>query len=148
MAATILNPANALILEKSGFRTVIDLESLNFPVVGNMQAVRRSAVKERRAVLVRFTRAFIAGMRKVQSDPEFNKKVLAKYLRIQDKAIIDENYRFNSRANLENIPTIPMQGLRYAIESLIPTVPAAKTLRADSLIDTTILDDALREPIK
>ena len=64
VAATILNPANALILEKSGFKTVIDLESLNCPVVGNMQAVNRSAVKERRPVLVRFTRAFIAGMKK------------------------------------------------------------------------------------
>ena len=100
VAATILNPANALILEKSGFKTVIDLESLNFPVVGNMQAVKRSAVKERRAILVKFMRAFIGGMRKIQSEPELSKKVLAKYLRLQDKAIIEENYRFNSGSYL------------------------------------------------
>ena len=148
VAATIVNPANALVLEKSGFKTVLDLESLNFPVVGNMQAVRRAALKERKTVWVRFMRAFIAGMRKVQSDPEFSKKVLAKYLRLQDLAIVDENFRFNSGPYLENAPTIPLQGLRYAIESLIPTVPAAKNLKVESVIDTTILDEALREPIK
>ena len=144
VAATILNPANALILEKSGFKTVIDLESLNFPVVGNMQAVKRSALKERRPVLIKFMRAFIGGMRKIQSDPELSKKVLAKYLRLQDQAIIEENYRFNSGAYLESAPTIPLEGLRYAIESLVPTVPTARNLKAESLIDTGILDEAIR----
>jgi hypothetical protein len=36
-------------------------------------------------------------------------------------------------------------GLRYAVESLIPTVPAAKNLKAESMIDSSILDAALRE---
>lgn len=144
VAATILNPANALILEKSGFKTVIDLESLNFPVVGNMQAVRRSALKERRPVLVRFMRAFVGAMKRIQSDPELSKKVLAKYLRLQDKEIIDENYRFNSGTYLESVPTIPLEGLRYAIESLVPTVPPAKNLKPEALIDTAILDEAVR----
>jgi ABC-type nitrate/sulfonate/bicarbonate transport system substrate-binding protein len=148
VAATIVNPANALILEKSGFRTVIDLESLNFPVVGNMMAARRATIKEQRSVLVRFTRAFVAGLKKIQNEPEFSKKVLAKYLRLQDKAVIEENYRFNSGSYLESVPAIPVEGLRYAVESLIPTVPAAKNLKAESMIDTSILDAALREPGK
>ena len=62
--------------------------------------------------------------------------------------MIDENYRFNSGNYLESVPAIPLEGLRYAVESLIPTVPAAKSLRAESMIDTTILDVALREPGK
>jgi NitT/TauT family transport system substrate-binding protein len=148
VAATIVNPANALILEKSGFRTVIDLESLNFPVVGNMMAARRTTIKERRSVLVRFTRALVAGLKKIQNEPEFSKKVLAKYLRLQDKAVIEENYRFNSGSYLESVPAIPVEGLRYAVESLIPTVPAAKNWKAESMIDTSILDAALREPGK
>ena len=148
VAATIVNPANALILEKSGFKTVIDLESLNFPVVGNMMAAKRSTVRERRPVLIRFMRAFVAGLKKIQSEPEFSKKVLAKYLRLQDKAVIEENYRFNSGHYLESVPTIPLEGLRYAVESLIPTVPAAKNLKAESIIDSSILDAALREPGK
>ncbi|HTN69547.1 MAG TPA: ABC transporter substrate-binding protein [Methylomirabilota bacterium] len=148
VAATIVNPANALVLEKSGFKTVIDLESLNFPVVGNVMAARRATVKERRPILVRFMHAFVAGLKKIQNEPEFSKKVLAKYLRLQDKAVIEENYRFNSGPYLERVPTIPLEGLRYAIESLIPTVPAAKNLKAESMIDTSILDAALREPGK
>ena len=48
VAATILNPAFALTLEKDGFKTILDIESLNFPVVGNMSAVRRAFLKDRR----------------------------------------------------------------------------------------------------
>ena len=36
VAATILNPAFAMTLEKDGFKTILDIETLNFPVVGNM----------------------------------------------------------------------------------------------------------------
>ena len=31
VAATILNPANALMLEKAGFKTILDMEDLEFP---------------------------------------------------------------------------------------------------------------------
>jgi hypothetical protein len=32
-----------------------------------------------------------------------------------------------------------LDGLRYAIDSLVPTVPAAKNLKAETLIDPSIL---------
>lgn len=144
VAATILNPAFAMSLEKDGFKTILDIESLNFPVVGNMSAVRRSMLKERRPVAVRFVRALAASMKKIHDDPELSKKVLAKYLRLQDKALIEENYRFNSGKFLEPFPTIPVDGLRYAIDSLVPTVPAAKNLKAEAIIDLSIMADAAK----
>ena len=144
VAATILNPANAMVLESSGFKTILDMETLNFPVVGNMTAVRRSMLKERRPVVVKFLRALLASMKKIQDDPELSKKVLAKNLRLQDKAIIEENYRFNSGKFLESIPTMPLDGLRYAIDSLVPTVPNAKNLKAEALIDPSVLAEAVK----
>jgi NitT/TauT family transport system substrate-binding protein len=144
VAATILNPANAMVLESSGFKTILDMETLNFPVVGNMTAVRRSMLKERRPVVVKFLRALIASMKKIQEDPDLSKKVLAKNLRLQDKAIIEENYRFNSGKYLESVPTMPLDGLRYAIDSLVPTVPNAKNLKAEALIDPSALAEAVK----
>ena len=144
VAATIVNPANALVLEKLGFKTILDIDSLNFPVIGNAVALRRATLKERRPVVVRFIRALAASMKKIQEDPELSKKVLARNLRLQDKAIIDENYRFNSGKNLESFPTLPLDGLRYAIDSLIPTVPNAKNLKPEALVDLSILADAAK----
>jgi NitT/TauT family transport system substrate-binding protein len=144
VAATILNPAYALTLEKDGFKTILDLETLNFPVVGNMTAARRQFLKDRRPVAVRFLRALVASMKKIQEDPELSKKILAKNLRLQDKAIIDENYRFNSGKFLEPFPTLPLDGLRYAIDSLVPTVPAAKNLKAEALIDPSLLAEVAK----
>lgn len=144
VAATIVNPANALVLEKLGFKTILDIDSLNFPVIGNAVAVRRSMLKERRPVVVRFIRALAASMKKIQEDPELSKKVLARNLRLQDKAIIEENYRFNSGKNLENFPTLPLDGLRYAIDSLVTTVPNAKNLKPETLVDLSILADAAK----
>src|SRR5689334_2551231 len=144
VAATIVNPANALILEKSGFKTVLDLEGLGFPVIGNAMAVRRSTLKERRPALVKYFRALMAGVKKIQIDPEFSKKVLAKYLRLKDRDVLDENYRFNSGPLLESVPALPIEGLRYAIDSLVPTVPAVKSLKPESMIDASVLDEAFK----
>ena len=87
--ASILNPAYALTLEKDGFKTILDLETLNFPVLGNMTSTRRAFLKEKRPLAVRFVRALAASMKRIQDDPELSKKVLAKNLRLQDKAIIE-----------------------------------------------------------
>ena len=144
-AATILNPANAMMLEKVGFKTVLDLATLGFPVVGSTLTVRQRTVSEGRPILVKFLKALVQGIEKVQGDPETSKKILVKYLRLQDKDIVDENYRFNSGKNLEKIPWIPLQGMRYAIDFLSPTVPAVKKLKPESLIDHSLLEEALKE---
>ena len=144
VAATILNPAFAMTLEKDGFKTILDIETLNFPVVGNMTAARRQFIKEKRPLALRFVRALVASMKKIQDDPELSKKVLAKNLRLQDKAIIDENYRFNSGKFLESFPTLPIEGMRYAIDSLVSTVPAAKNLKAEALMDSSILAEVAK----
>ena len=144
VAATIVNPANALVLEKLGFKTILDIDSLNFPVIGNAVAVRRATLKDRRPVVVRFIRALAASMKRIQEDPDLSKKVLARNLRLQDKAIIEENYRFNSGKNLESFPTLPLDGLRYAIDSLVTTVPNAKNLKPEALVDLSILADAAK----
>ncbi len=144
VAATIVNPANALVLEKLGFKTILDIDSLNFPVIGNAVAVRRAMLKERRPVVVRFIRALAASMKKIQEDPELSKKVLARNLRLRDRAIVEENYRFNSGKNLESFPTLPLDGLRYAIDSLVSTVPSAKNLKPEALVDLSVLADAAK----
>jgi hypothetical protein len=45
---------------------------------------------------------------------------------------------------LESFPTLPLDGLRYAIDSLIPTVPNAKNLKAEALVDLSILAEAAK----
>ncbi len=144
VAATIVNPANALMLEKGGFKTILDMETLDLPVGGNTVAVRRIMLRERRSLVVKFVRALVKSMKRIQDDPDLSKKVLARNLRLQDKAIIDENYRFNSGKNLESFPTLPPDGLRYAIDSLIATVPNARNLKAEALIDPSILAEVAK----
>jgi len=109
-----------------------------------MTGARRAFLKEKRPLAVRFVRALVASMKKIQDDPDLSKKILARNLRLQDKAIIDENYRFNSGKFLEPFPTLPLDGLRYAIDSLVPTVPAAKNLKAEALIDPSILAEVAK----
>ena len=46
VSATILNPAYAMSLEKDGFKTILDIETLNFPVVAPLGTAVWIAVSE------------------------------------------------------------------------------------------------------
>jgi hypothetical protein len=41
-------------------------------------------------MLVKFLRAFMAGVKRVQSEPEFGKKILAQYLRLREREGVRE----------------------------------------------------------
>ena len=49
-----------------------------------------------------------------------------------------------SEKNLESFPSLPLDGLRYAIDSLVPTVPNAKNLKAEALIDPSVLTEVAK----
>ena len=46
-----------------------------------------------RAELVDFTKAMIEGVHRYKADKEFSLKVLAKYMKVQDREILEENFR-------------------------------------------------------
>jgi ABC-type nitrate/sulfonate/bicarbonate transport system substrate-binding protein len=145
VAATVLGPTQAGMMEKIGFKTVLDLETFGLPVVGNVLAAKRNSTRDRRPALIQFLKGMLAGMERIPDDPETSKKVLAKYLRLKDRDFIEENYRLNSVEYLKQAPFLSVEGLRYIIDSLLPTLPAAKNLKAEALIDHSLLEDALKE---
>ena len=46
-----------------------------------------------RAELVNFTKAMIEGVHRYKADKEFSLKVLAKYMKVQDREILEEVFR-------------------------------------------------------
>jgi ABC-type nitrate/sulfonate/bicarbonate transport system substrate-binding protein len=91
--AAMLTPPMTLQARKLGLTLLIDASKLNIPYSSLMFVARRPYLTKNRADLVNFTKAMIEGVAYYKANKEFSLKVLAKYMKVQDREVLEENFR-------------------------------------------------------
>jgi ABC-type nitrate/sulfonate/bicarbonate transport system substrate-binding protein len=91
--AAMLTPPMTLQARKLGMTLLIDASKLNIPYSSLMFVARKPYLAKMRAELVNFTKAMIEGVHRYKADKEFSMKVLARYMKVQDREVLEENFR-------------------------------------------------------
>ena len=91
--AAMLTPPMTLQARKLGLTLLIDASKLNIPYSSLMFVARRPYLTKNRADLVNFTKAMIEGVAYYKAHKEFSLKVLSKYMKVQDREVLEENFR-------------------------------------------------------
>ena len=91
--AAMLTPPMTLQARKLGMTLLVDASKLNIPYSSLMFVARKPYIAKMRPELVNFTKAMIEGVHIYKSDKEFSLKVLAKYMKLQDREVLEENFR-------------------------------------------------------
>lgn len=91
--AAMLTPPMTLQARKLGMPLLVDASKLNIPYSSLFFVSRRAYLNKHRADLVNFTRAMIEGVHLYKSNKEFALKVLGKYMKVQDREVLEENFR-------------------------------------------------------
>jgi NitT/TauT family transport system substrate-binding protein len=91
--AAMLTPPMTLQARKLGMTLLLDASKLNIPYSSLMFVSRRPYLAKNRADLVNFTKAMIEGVALYKSNKEFSMKVLSKYMKVQDREVLEENFR-------------------------------------------------------
>jgi len=91
--AAMLTPPMTLMARKLGMTLLLDASKLNIPYSSLFFVSRRPYLAKTRPELVNFTKAMIEGVALYKSNKEFAMKVLSKYMKVQDREILEENFR-------------------------------------------------------
>jgi len=91
--AAMLTPPMTLQARKLGMTLLIDASKLNIPYSSLFFVSRKPYIAKNRAELVNFTKAMIEGVALYKSNKEFAMKVLSKYMKVQDREVLEENFR-------------------------------------------------------
>lgn len=91
--AAMLTPPMTLQARKLGMTLLVDASKLGIPYSSLFFVSRRPYLTKSRADLVNFTKAMIEGVAVYKSNKEFSMKVLAKYMKLQDREVLEENFR-------------------------------------------------------
>lgn len=91
--AAMLTPPMTLQARRLGMTLLIDASKLNIPYSSLFFVAHKSYLTKMRPELVNFTKAMIEGVHLYKANKEFAMKVLAKYMKLQDREILEENFR-------------------------------------------------------
>ncbi len=137
-AAVLTVPTDAQAL-KLGYHYVIYGPDLKIAYAATTFNSRRSIIAKRGPVIGRFMRAMAEAARIMHTDKEFVFKVLEKYLRIDDRKLLEASYTVEIKA-LEPRLALKLEGLQSTLDEIAPTDPRAKAIKPQEMIDTRYLD--------
>jgi NitT/TauT family transport system substrate-binding protein len=91
--AAMLTPPMTLQARKLGMTLIADASKLGIPYSSLFFVSPRSYLTKNRADLVNFTKAMIEGVHYYKANKEFSMKVIGKYMKIEDREVVEENFR-------------------------------------------------------
>lgn len=138
-AAVLTVPTDAQAL-KLGYHYVIYGPDLKIAYAATTFNSRRSILARRGPVIARFMRAMAEAAKIMHTDKEYIYKVLEKYLRIDDRKLLEASYNVEIKS-LEPRLAMKPEGFQSALDEIAPTDPRAKTVKPQEMIDTRYLDE-------
>jgi len=138
-AGTMSSPWDARAISQ-GYSYVVYGPDLRIPQVAVSLITRRSLVAQNPPVVGRFMRAMAEAAKILHTDKEVVFKVLAKYLRIEDRKVLDQAYNAEIKA-LEPRMELRMEAVQAILDDVAPTDPRAKKFKPQELYDRRYLDE-------
>jgi NitT/TauT family transport system substrate-binding protein len=137
--AVLTVPTDAQAL-KLGYHYVIYGPDLKIAYAATTFVTRRAIMAKRGPVIGRFMRAMAEAARIMHSDRDYTFKVLEKYLRVDDRKLLEASYNVEIKA-LEPRLAMKPEGFQSALDEIAPTEPRAKSIKPQEMLDSRYLDE-------
>ncbi|MBI4522768.1 MAG: ABC transporter substrate-binding protein [Deltaproteobacteria bacterium] len=138
--AAIVTGDTAFQAEKLGFHTIIDLSQLPIRYPSSTIVVSKTFLQSRRDAVKRFLRGWIEGIKTAKTDKDFTIRVLQKFLKTADQAILDRTFEVYKNVH-ERIPSPDVTVMGVALKQLFAAVPQAGQLKAEDFIDRSLISE-------
>jgi NitT/TauT family transport system substrate-binding protein len=132
--AGALSPPAHLQAEKMGFSELADLSKGDIYYPFTYIVVTPGVLEKNRSLIAPFLTASVEGIHRYKTDKVFAKKLVAKYLRIEDEKVLEDTHQLFSDL-FETVPYIKREGLVSLIQILAENEPKVEALKVDSIIE-------------
>ena len=129
--AGALSPPAHLQADKMGFAELADLSKGEIYYPFTYIVVTAGFLEKNRNLIPPFLAASVEGIHRYKTDKAFAKKLIAKYLRIEDEKVLEDTHQLFSDL-FETVPYIKREGLVSLIQILAEKEPKVEALKVDS----------------
>jgi NitT/TauT family transport system substrate-binding protein len=138
--AGFANPPQTARARRLGMKELFDLNALNVELQQTCLTVTTRYLRERRPVVKSFLQADAEGLHRFKTDRDYSNQVLKKYLRVDDKEILDDAYNFYSQ-RLQKVPYPTLKGIKFILDEMAEKQPRAKNVAPESFVDLSLLQE-------
>jgi len=128
---------------KKGFKELVDFSDIGLEFPNSNVTATDRFLQTQPDIARRFLMGYAEGLYRYKTDAAFTKRVMGKYLRVQDQGVLDETYNLFA-PKMPRIPYPTLNGVRLALESLSDE-PRARTAKPEEFYDDSILRNLERE---
>jgi ABC-type nitrate/sulfonate/bicarbonate transport system substrate-binding protein len=137
--AALLSPPASLKADEAGLTSIANLYELNIPFMSGAVGTTESFARDHPDIVRRSLQAYVAAIALARRDPEGTKDLIGKYTQTEDRAILDETYRFYSPLWGRPDFRIPPDAVASILRVL--DAPGADTARPEAFIDNRFIDE-------
>lgn len=142
VVGTVVSVPETAVARAAGYRELVDMAALNTPFQHTALATARPFLRANPATVTRFLQATVTAIARMKQDEEGVTAVLAQYLlldREKDAAALTEAYTKLIGKYLPALPYPTLVGIQLQLDELAAENPAAATVKAADVVDTTLL---------
>jgi NitT/TauT family transport system substrate-binding protein len=138
--AGFASPPNTIRAKRLGMRALFDIDTLGIELQQTCITVTTKYLRERRPVVKSFVQAYAEGLHRYLTDRDFSMRVMKKYLRIDDKEMLEDTYAFYSK-RVQKIPYPTLKGIKFILDGLAESQPRARNVAPESFVDLSLLQE-------
>jgi NitT/TauT family transport system substrate-binding protein len=135
-AADVSHPTDAQ-AERMGYRALFDArKEVVYPSMSIV--TRRKTIQEDRDTVARMVRSHVEGIAYFKSHKDFSLKVLSKYLRTNDRELLEGSYEIYKN-DFISVPYPIMKGLEATYDYVAATKPEIRDRKPEEFMDPTFI---------
>lgn len=126
--------------EKLGYKSLVDIGSLNLPFHWNGVLARETTLRAKAPLIGKLTRAMVEALHSFKRDKPSTLKSISKYTRVTDNDSLERTYQAFSKILPESPLPVP-EGVQSYLDYLAPTRPEAAKANAKEFVDLSFAQE-------
>jgi NitT/TauT family transport system substrate-binding protein len=139
--ATVVAVAGYVAAQRLGFNTLVDLAQANVPYEAASLITTQTLIRDNPEMVRRFAKGFVAAIHYSQTHREITLKVLAKYMRTQDKDILNASYDYFVGRAIPRVPYVSERGLQAVIDFIRQRNPQTPNVKTAEFMDNRFIKE-------
>lgn len=126
--------------EKLGFRSLVDISSLNIPFHWNGVLTRETTIRSKSALMAKFARAFVEAIHIFKTDKDSTLKIISKFTRIPNPDSLERTHQAFAKL-LPETPSPSPEGVRTYLDYVAASRPEAAKANAKEFVDQSFVQE-------
>lgn len=142
--ATLVSPPLDLTAKKQGYNILVNLADLGIAYPQQVIETTDRFIRENPLGIKNFLKGFIEGVHWAAAHKEETKKLIAKYLKVDDAELLEATYQSYVEVT-DYSGFAKLEGVQNAMDEVAQRVAVVKTKKPEDFVDTRFLKELERE---